>query len=368
MEKLDDDFKAIYVLMSIAYTPTREKAWAKCGNSVRDLWAKSANLTLKYKYKRNLTKEEREKVIEEVFSKLFSLDFGNNYDKDLESLKDVIKKFKDRLIENIEFDKYSKELAYVKVFERLNPECYGENAVKLYSVDFDLGTPLKKIAGDLGKEKTVARLGLGWKAFGVFSGSAKFPKMAISWVESCAGVFSGYVSSSCREDICIVIPTFIYETICEKLRPEIKEVMEIFETKSKFSFIFEEEEEEENVHEKLQYVIGTHPELVEAGLKILDEEVETPMGRIDLLGEDKDGNLVVIEIKTGKPEEKALNQCLRYMRWVKENLAKSDQDIRGIIVGEENNKYLSYTADMIPNLEIRIIPRKSWKTLFKSKV
>jgi RecB family endonuclease NucS len=55
-------------------------------------------------------------------------------------------------------------------------------------------------------------------------------------------------------------------------------------------------------------------------------------GRIDLLTEDAETNdLVVIELKKDESHENVVGQIAMYMTWVRENLAKENQKVVGII-------------------------------------
>lgn len=78
----------------------------------------------------------------------------------------------------------------------------------------------------------------------------------------------------------------------------------------------------------------------------------TPIGNIDLLAVDKaNKEFVVIELKKGRSSDVVIGQILRYMGWVKENLAK-DHSVRGIIIAKERDEKLEYALKMTPNLSL----------------
>ncbi|MGC8812748.1 MAG: endonuclease NucS domain-containing protein [Candidatus Aenigmatarchaeota archaeon] len=81
-------------------------------------------------------------------------------------------------------------------------------------------------------------------------------------------------------------------------------------------------------------------------------EYPTSVGRIDFLAKDKEsGELVVIELKSGKATDDALAQVLRYMGWVKENIA-GNKNVRGLILAEEVDDRLKYAIKNVENVKI----------------
>ncbi len=78
----------------------------------------------------------------------------------------------------------------------------------------------------------------------------------------------------------------------------------------------------------------------------------TSIGNIDLLAVDKEKKeFVVIELKKGKSSDAVIGQILRYMGWVKDNLAK-DYDVRGIIIVKEKDERLRYALKLTPNVSL----------------
>jgi len=76
------------------------------------------------------------------------------------------------------------------------------------------------------------------------------------------------------------------------------------------------------------------------------------VGRIDILGVDRNRNLVVIELKTGKADDRVCGQILRYMGWVKENLAKN-MNVRGIIVANDFTESLRYAVRAMSDVTLK---------------
>ena len=82
----------------------------------------------------------------------------------------------------------------------------------------------------------------------------------------------------------------------------------------------------------------------------------TPVGNIDLLAIDRNKKeFVIIELKKGRSSDVVVGQILRYMGWVKENLAVNEYDqynVRGIIISKEKDDRLEYALKMLQNVSV----------------
>lgn len=75
---------------------------------------------------------------------------------------------------------------------------------------------------------------------------------------------------------------------------------------------------------------------------------------IDFLAVDKDSNdLVVIELKRGKTSDSTVGQTLRYISWVKENIAGENQEVKGMIIAKESEDKLDYAIKDLDNIEFK---------------
>jgi hypothetical protein len=96
---------------------------------------------------------------------------------------------------------------------------------------------------------------------------------------------------------------------------------------------------------------------LERGLTLFEEEgfsgVEFPAGGrfIDILAVDAQGQYVVIELKVSRGYERVMGQLLRYMGWVKHNLANGKK-VRGIIVASEITEDLVLAASLVPDIAL----------------
>jgi len=75
------------------------------------------------------------------------------------------------------------------------------------------------------------------------------------------------------------------------------------------------------------------------------------VGVIDLLAVDETGSYVVVELKAGRAEEKALAQVLKYMGWVKQELA-GEREVRGIIVANNFADSLKFAVQAAPQVRL----------------
>jgi len=82
--------------------------------------------------------------------------------------------------------------------------------------------------------------------------------------------------------------------------------------------------------------------------------VEFPVGGrfIDILGVENEEDLVVIELKVSKGYDKTLGQLLRYMAWIKKNLAEPNQRVKGIIVARTVSEDLRLAVSIVNDVEL----------------
>ena len=76
------------------------------------------------------------------------------------------------------------------------------------------------------------------------------------------------------------------------------------------------------------------------------------VGRLDLLAAAKDGSLVVIELKVGRADDRAIAQTMRYMGWVQRELA-GGRPVRGILVAREFSGGAKFAALALPTIVLK---------------
>jgi RecB family endonuclease NucS len=86
-------------------------------------------------------------------------------------------------------------------------------------------------------------------------------------------------------------------------------------------------------------MIMKHPTMIEEGFKPTNREYATEHGFIDILGKDKDGNLMVLELKARKAGVTAVKQIRRYLTDFEDNnnhifkeVGIEKKKIRGVLV------------------------------------
>ena len=109
----------------------------------------------------------------------------------------------------------------------------------------------------------------------------------------------------------------------------------------------------------LREYISNNLDIVEKGLNLFEGEdgnigVEFSANNwsIDILAVDKKKNLVVIELKKSRSGDKVFGQLARYMGWVKKNIAKKGQKVRGVIIGGIITDELKYAAVLNENVKL----------------
>ncbi len=108
--------------------------------------------------------------------------------------------------------------------------------------------------------------------------------------------------------------------VVRAVRPTPLESLTVTASNVQFLATFHLEDEAEFLlhasEEDMQRAILLQPDIVEAGLKIVDFEKKVPPGFVDVYGIDPDGNTVVIEIKKDPAGHPAVKQLLEYLKYL----------------------------------------------------
>ena len=83
-------------------------------------------------------------------------------------------------------------------------------------------------------------------------------------------------------------------------------------------------------------------------------EYPCEVGRIDILAKHKkESRWLVLELKRNQTSDQTVGQILRYIGWVKTNLAQENEQVEGLIICRESDKALHYALSAIPNVQLR---------------
>jgi hypothetical protein len=113
--------------------------------------------------------------------------------------------------------------------------------------------------------------------------------------------------------------------------------------------------------EQMKQAILIAPDLVEHGLRLLEEEKSLRnAGFTDIYAEDSDGNLVVIELKRNPATKDAIMQLERYLETLRK---KVNKPLRGIVVAPELRKSAQPLLSSLKLEYIRLAPEKCFSVL-----
>ena len=82
------------------------------------------------------------------------------------------------------------------------------------------------------------------------------------------------------------------------------------------------------------------------------KQYQTESGRIDILAVSKNKKrLLIIELKRGRASDVVIGQLLRYMGFIKEQIAEPDQTVEGAIIALEDDQKLRWAMSVVPGIK-----------------
>jgi predicted Mrr-cat superfamily restriction endonuclease len=116
-------------------------------------------------------------------------------------------------------------------------------------------------------------------------------------------------------------------------------------------FALEKHLEEFLVHNWQHTELGKQYSIYEVDGDIVGEQYPTDTGPIDILAISKDKKeLLVVELKRGRISDVVVGQILRYMGYVKDELAENNQKVRGVIIALEDDIKLRRALSVTNNI------------------
>lgn len=106
------------------------------------------------------------------------------------------------------------------------------------------------------------------------------------------------------------------------------------------------------IERDLQLALRANIEQLEPGLVIIDggKERSTEAGRIDITAQDREGIVVIIELKAGTATPGALTQVLAYMAAVAE---EDKKPVRGMLVASGFHPKIGFAVKAVPNVRLQ---------------
>ena len=145
--------------------------------------------------------------------------------------------------------------------------------------------------------------------------------------------------------------------VADRRSPEERLRVVFLEVASAQAFAFREESSFvlRGSESQMQQALAQAPELIEEGLTLLDMELPIDVGGIDLFARDRDGRLVVVELKRAKATHEAVHQLQRYVTSVQR---VTGERVRGILAAPEISKpALAILAELgLEHAVVRALP------------
>ena len=121
--------------------------------------------------------------------------------------------------------------------------------------------------------------------------------------------------------------------ILKSLRNKPKEILEVEISKTHVIMYFILSDYQDlnltgSEEDMANYIFYENPDVIEEGFKPIAREKSISNGIIDILGRDKNENLVVLELKRKRATLDAVSQLKRYI----DNLSQENGNLRGILV------------------------------------
>ena len=83
----------------------------------------------------------------------------------------------------------------------------------------------------------------------------------------------------------------------------------------------------------------------------MGEQYATDAGPINILAVSKDRKrLLIVELKRGRASDVVVGQVLRYMGFVREQIAENDQAVEGVIIALEDDQKLRWALMSVPSI------------------
>ena len=97
--------------------------------------------------------------------------------------------------------------------------------------------------------------------------------------------------------------------------------------------------------------LGANYEIVTEDGALVGQQYSTDTGPIDILAIRKDRkSLLVVELKKGRASDAVVGQILRYMGYIKDQVAEQGQIVEGVIIALEDDQRLKRALSLVPSV------------------
>jgi restriction system protein len=118
------------------------------------------------------------------------------------------------------------------------------------------------------------------------------------------------------------------------------------------NFALEKHLEDFLVQNWKQTLLGKDYDIYQEEGELVGQQFPTDTGAIDVLAISKDKKtLLVVELKKGRASDNVIGQIQRYMGYVKEELAETNQKVRGVIIAMEDDIRIKRALSVANNID-----------------
>jgi len=99
-------------------------------------------------------------------------------------------------------------------------------------------------------------------------------------------------------------------------------------------------------------ILGQKYDIYSIDGEIVGQQFPSDTGPIDILALSKDKKtFLVVELKKGRVSDNVVGQIQRYMGFVKQDLAEIEQEVKGVIIGFDDDIRIQRALSVTQNIE-----------------
>jgi len=99
-------------------------------------------------------------------------------------------------------------------------------------------------------------------------------------------------------------------------------------------------------------LLGKKYDIFEEDGECIGQQYQIDTGRIDILAISKDKReFLVVELKKGRASDNVVGQIMRYMGFIKTEIAEENQEVRGAIIALEDDTKIKSALKIIDKID-----------------